>query len=115
MKLLGFYNCGWFGGSIPAAAIVFGTEKIQSHWAWRIPLLLQAFACVIVMFTIWFIPESPRWLMANGKTDAALEFLIKYHGNGDPNSRLVHLEIEEMKENIRIDGIDKRPWDCELC
>ncbi|KAI1758124.1 lactose permease [Xylaria castorea] len=110
-RATGFYNCGWFGGSIPAAAIVFGTENIQSHWAWRVPLLLQAFACVIVMFTIWFIPESPRWLMANGKTDEALEFLVKYHGNGDPNSRLVRLEIEEMRENIKMDGIDKRPWD----
>ncbi|KAI0540303.1 putative MFS lactose permease [Xylaria digitata] len=110
-RATGFYNCGWFGGSIPAAAIVFGTEHIQSHWAWRVPLLLQAFACVIVMFTIWFIPESPRWLMANGKTDEALDFLVKYHGNGNPNSRLVLLEIEEMREGIRLDGIDKRPWD----
>ncbi|KAI0408462.1 putative MFS lactose permease [Xylaria palmicola] len=110
-RAVGFYNCGWFGGSIPAAAIVFGTENIQSHWAWRVPLILQSFACLLVMFTIWFIPESPRWLLANGKTDAALDFLITYHGNGDPNSRLVRLEIEEMKENIRQDGIDKRPWD----
>ncbi|KAI0390735.1 lactose permease [Xylariaceae sp. FL0594] len=110
-RAVGFYNCGWFGGSIPAAAIVYGTEFIQSNWAWRIPLILQAFACVIVMFTVWFIPESPRWLIANGRTDEALEFLVKFHGNGDPNSRLVRLEIEEMKENIRLDGIDKRPWD----
>ncbi|KAI0200938.1 putative MFS lactose permease [Astrocystis sublimbata] len=110
-RATGFYNCGWFGGSIPAAAIVFGTEYIPSNWAWRIPLLLQAFASLIVMLTVWFIPESPRFLMANGKTDAALEFLVKYHGNGDPNSRLVRLEIEEWRENIRIDGIDKTPWD----
>ncbi|KAI0434177.1 putative MFS lactose permease [Xylaria sp. FL1042] len=110
-RATGFYNCGWFGGSIPAAAIVFGTEYIPSDWAWRVPLILQAFACVIVMFTIWFIPESPRWLMANGRADEALEFLIKYHGNGDPNSRLVRLEIEEMREGIRLDGVDKRPWD----
>ncbi|KAI2636619.1 putative MFS lactose permease [Xylaria nigripes] len=110
-RAVGFYNCGWFGGSIPAAIIVFGTEYIQSHWAWRIPLILQAFSCFIIMFTIWFIPESPRWLMSQGRTDDALDFLIKFHGNGDPNSRLVHLEIEEMKEGIQLDGIDKRPWD----
>ncbi|KAI1353792.1 putative MFS lactose permease [Xylaria sp. FL0043] len=110
-RATGFYNCGWFGGSIPAAAIVYGTEYIPSDWAWRVPLILQAFACVIVMFTIWFIPESPRWLMANGKAEEAVEFLVKYHGNGDPNSRLVRLEIEEMREGIRLDGIDKRPWD----
>lgn len=112
-RILGFYNCGWFGGSIPAAAIVYGTQYIPSDWSWRIPLILQAFACVVVMFTIWFIPESPRWLMANGKTDEAVDFLVKYHGNGDPNSRLVRLEIEEMREGIRLDGIDKRPWDCK--
>ncbi|KAI1437064.1 putative MFS lactose permease [Xylaria sp. CBS 124048] len=110
-RAVGFYNCGWFGGSIPAAIIVFGTEYIQSNWAWRVPLILQSFSCVIVMFTIWFIPESPRWMMSQGRNDDALEFLIKYHGNGDPNSRLVQLEIEEMKEGIRLDGIDKRPWD----
>ncbi|KAI1271387.1 putative MFS lactose permease [Xylaria sp. FL0933] len=110
-RATGFYNCGWFGGSIPAAAIVYGTEYIPSDWAWRVPLILQAFACVIVMFTIWFIPESPRWLMANGKAEEAVEFLVKYHGNGDPNSRLVRLEMEEMREGIRLDGIDKRPWD----
>lgn len=49
--------------------------------------------------------------MANGKDAEAIAFLVKYHGNGDPSNRLVMLEIEEMKENITLDGIDKRWWD----
>ncbi|KAL2271383.1 hypothetical protein VTJ83DRAFT_754 [Remersonia thermophila] len=110
-RCTGFYNCGWFGGSIPAAVVTFGTNYMGNDYAWRVPLILQAFACTIVMVSVFFIPESPRYLMANDREDEALAFLVKYHGNGDPNSRLVKLEIEEMREGIRIDGIDKRWWD----
>lgn len=87
------------------------------------------------MTLVFFIPESPRFLMAQGKEDEARAFLIKYReldpipsvwraflltleccvdGNGDPNSALVHLEIQEMIEGIRLDGIDKRWWDCQF-
>jgi MFS family permease len=110
---IGFYNCGWFGGSIPAAAITYGTNNINSDWSWRVPFVCQCFACVIVIVTVWFIPESPRWLMAHDRSDEAIAFLVKYHGNGNPNARLVRLEIEEMREGIRIDGVDKRWWDCK--
>ncbi|OAA56239.1 General substrate transporter [Niveomyces insectorum RCEF 264] len=110
-RCTGFYNCGWFGGSIPAAAVTYGTNYINSNYSWRIPLILQAFACVIVICAIPFVPESPRFLIANGRDAEAVAFLAKYHGNGDVNSRLVQLEVEEMRENIRMDGIDKSSWD----
>jgi hypothetical protein len=109
----GFYNCGWFGGSIPAAALTFGCNYIQNDFAWRIPLIMQAFACIIVMIFVFFIPESPRYLMANGREAEAIAFLAKYHGNGNPQSRLVLLEVEEMREGIRQDGIDKSNFDCK--
>lgn len=108
---IGFYNCGWFGGSIPAAFVTFGCSYMTSNWAWRLPLLLQCFACFIVICSVFFLPESPRYLMANGREEEAIAFLVKYHGNGDPSSRLVLLEIEEMKENIMLDGLDKVWWD----
>ncbi|KAI1478057.1 general substrate transporter [Daldinia eschscholtzii] len=110
-RATGFYNCGWFGGAIPAAAIVYGCNQIDNDFSWRIPLIVQALACVVVLFGVWFIPESPRFLMANGREEEAIDFLAKYHGNGDPNSKLVQLEVAEMKEGIRQDGIDKRPLD----
>ncbi|KAI1416423.1 general substrate transporter [Hypoxylon sp. FL1857] len=110
-RATGFYNCGWFGGSIPAAAVVYGCNKIDNDYSWRIPLIVQALACVVVLFGVWFIPESPRFLMANGREEEAVAFLAKYHGNGNPQSRLVQLEVEEMKDGIRQDGIDKRPLD----
>ncbi|KAL2193693.1 general substrate transporter [Corynascus similis CBS 632.67] len=110
-RCTGFYNCGWFGGAIPAAIVTFGCNYMDNDYSWRVPLIFQAFACTIVMVAVFFIPESPRFLMANGKDEEALAFLVRYHGNGDPNSRLVRLEYEEMKEGIRQDGIDKTWWD----
>lgn len=110
-RCVGFYNNGWFGGSIPAALVTFGTQYINSNYQWRIPLILQCFACLFVIVAVWFIPESPRFQMANGRADEALDFIVKYHGNGDPNSRLVRLEIEEMREGIKQDGLDKVWWD----
>jgi len=104
---------GWFGGAIPAAAVTFGTNYINSDYSWRIPLILQAFACCIVILTVFTIPESPRYLMANGREEEALNMLIKYHGGGDPNSKLVALEIAEFREAIVQDGSDKRWWDCK--
>lgn len=86
---------------------------MNSNYSWKIPLILQAFACAIVLVSVFFIPESPRFLMANGREDEAIAFLVKYHGNGDRASKLVALEIHEMQENISLEGIDKRWWDCK--
>jgi MFS family permease len=35
------FNVAYFVGQIVAAAICFGTNNIDSDWAWRIPSLLQ--------------------------------------------------------------------------
>jgi MFS family permease len=113
-RCTGLLNCGWFGGSIPAAAVTYATNYIKSDYSWRIPVILQSFTCIIVICTIFLVPESPRWQMANGKDDEALAFLIKYHGGGNPRSKLVYLEIEEFREQISTTGSDKTWWDCEL-
>lgn len=110
-RATGLYNCGWFGGQIPAAFIGYGFLHVDSNWSWKAPVILQCFASAIVFFAVWFIPETPRYLMAHDQDDKAIDFLIKYHGNGDPNSRLVQLEIEEIRANIQQDRIDNlTPW-----
>lgn len=88
-----------------------GTQKIQSDVSWRLPLALQAVPSLIVVLIVWFLPESPRWLLANSRDEEAKDFLVRYHGNGDPNHPIVQLEWQEFKENIVTDGSDKRWYD----
>ena len=59
------------------------------------------------------IPESPRWLFATDQEEKAMNFLAEYHGNGNRESRLVQLEIEEIQESIRQEYSDNQIlwWD----
>lgn len=84
---------------------------MNSDLSWRLPLIFQAVPSAVVILAVWFLPESPRWLMANQRDEEAREFLVRYHGGGDVNSPLVELEWTEFKEGIEIDGSDKRWWD----
>jgi hypothetical protein len=50
---------------------------------------------------------SPRIVLLTDATSLPAD------GNNNPQSALVKLELEEMMEGIRQDGIDKVWWDCE--
>lgn len=65
---------------------------------------------LIVIFA-YFIPESPRWLYVNNRVEAAKAMLVRYHGEGNPESEWVKLQMREYDELLEMDGADKRWWD----
>ncbi|ESK86811.1 hexose transport-related protein [Moniliophthora roreri MCA 2997] len=99
-RLGALYNSCFFIGSIPATGAMVGTEKMNSTWAWRLPLILQVVPPVIVMSCVFFCPESPRWLVQKGRIDKAEEILIRYHGTDGQKNAVVELEMKEFKESI---------------
>lgn len=66
---------------------------------------------MLALGACFFVPESPRWLIANGRNEEALAILTKYHGFGNPNSRVVQVEYAEYCQAISTDGADQRWWD----
>jgi sugar porter (SP) family MFS transporter len=97
------YNSLWYSGSIIAAWTTFGTFKMKNEWAWRVPSILQALPSIAQVFLMWGVPESPRWLCANGREDQALKTLAYYHADGDADDALVRYEFEEIKAAIKFD------------
>ncbi|KFY46206.1 hypothetical protein V494_00558 [Pseudogymnoascus sp. VKM F-4513 (FW-928)] len=107
----GLYNVFWPVGAIVASGASRGSINMPSPITWTLPVWLQMLFPGLVVVLALFIPESPRWLYTNGKPDKAREFLVKYHGNGNPNSEWVTLQMNEYEQYLELEGADKRWWD----
>ncbi|KAG9238026.1 putative lactose permease [Amylocarpus encephaloides] len=97
------YNSTWYFGSIIAAWLTFGTFKIDSAWSWRIPSLIQAAPSAIQLIAIWMVPESPRFLIAKGQNEKALNILAKCHARGNTEDELVQIEYHEIHDTIKLE------------
>ncbi|SSD60915.1 probable Sugar transporter STL1 [Saccharomycodes ludwigii] len=64
-------------GTMIAYWVTFGLSYVDSSAQWRFPVSLQILFALFVLFGILNLPESPRWLMAHNRENAALEILGK--------------------------------------
>ncbi|KAF2454942.1 hexose transporter protein [Lineolata rhizophorae] len=97
------YNTTWYIGSIVAAWLTYGTDRITNNWSWRIPSMVQAVPSLCQIIFVWFVPESPRWYMSKGKHERALSVLAKVHANGNAEDEVVQLEFQEIKDTLKIE------------
>ncbi|EXK28463.1 hypothetical protein FOMG_14939 [Fusarium oxysporum f. sp. melonis 26406] len=86
----------YYWGAIVAAWSTYGTFRISSDWSWQIPSLLQALVSVFQLVMIYFVPESPRWLIANGGTEEPTKILSKYHSGTEEPTELVSVQVAEI-------------------
>ena len=109
--LTSLFNASYFVGSIVAACITLGTQKLASNWSWRIPSLLQMVPSILQIACVFLIPESPRYLISKEKREEARAVLVKYHAEGDADSLFVQAEMAQIEGTLRIElQNSKRSW-----
>ena len=86
-------------------AMVYYPGSGTNNWSWRIPTLIQGFGPIILALGVWFVPQSPRWLVKKGRADEAHKILAKYHANGDLDDPLVQLEMREIQAAVTLEEI----------
>ncbi|KAH0840183.1 general substrate transporter [Lanmaoa asiatica] len=90
-------------GAVAAAGVTLGTFSMPNNWGWRIPSFLQALPSLLQVTFIWFLPESPRWLVSKGRGSEAYAILVKYHAEGDENSDFVKAEYSQIEQTLEAE------------
>lgn len=75
--VVGTYQWSLIIGGIVINSICYGTSHLPDNRSWRIPLGLFYVVPTVIAASIWFIPESPRWLIRNGRVEEAHKSLEK--------------------------------------
>ncbi|KAL6933136.1 related to hexose transporter protein [Hanseniaspora guilliermondii] len=96
---INYYNSNWYLGAIVAAWVSFGVKKVHHHWSWRIPTIIQClFATLQLILVPFFVPESPRWFVSQGRFEEAREVLNDLHaGHLEIGQELIEYEMNEIQ------------------
>jgi MFS transporter, SP family, arabinose:H+ symporter len=66
----------------------------ENNWRWM--LVVMAAPALLLFFSLFFVPESPRWLVGRGQSDVALKVLIQTTGK-----ELAVTELKEIDETLK--------------
>ncbi|KAH9211041.1 general substrate transporter, partial [Leptodontidium sp. 2 PMI_412] len=98
-----FFNLGFaFACWVGYGFYCWPTHKLVQ---WRPPLAFQALFPSILVTSLLFMPESPRWLALKGQNDKALKILKRLHESLDESEdSFVMMEFYQIKRQAAVDS-----------
>ncbi|KAL4806212.1 general substrate transporter [Aspergillus unguis] len=81
--------------------LCYGVQKhiAPSTKQWRVPVGFQLVPSGLMFIGLWFLKESPRWLMKQGRHEQARDSL-SFTRRADPESEEVRRELAEIRDSI---------------
>lgn len=94
-------NLAYVIGQFIASGVGKGVSARTDQWAYRIPFAIQWIWIPLLVICVWFAPESPWWLVRQGRSDealASLRRLVRSSSNVDVNATLAMIESTTAHE-----------------
>ena len=94
-------------GVVVAYWIEFGTSKFHdqlSTFIWRFPIAFQIAPLIVLSVIIWFMPESPRWLVKVGRDEEAAFILRRLRGEEGEEAIAAEAEFNDV---VNINKLEK--------
>jgi sugar porter (SP) family MFS transporter len=84
---------------------------VNSISVWRGPQAIGALPPIILLLGLWWVPESPRYLLMKGHVDKAREIVRSLHSaHGDTEHRFAEIELFQMTRQIELDRTLPSSW-----
>nr|Q4U3U6.1 RecName: Full=Quinate permease; AltName: Full=Quinate transporter [Neurospora africana]AAY41161.1 qa-y [Neurospora africana] len=101
-RLVGIYELGWQIGGLVGFWINYGvnTTMAPTRSQWLIPFAVQLIPAGLLFLGSFWIPESPRWLFANGRREEAIKVLC-WIRNLEPTDRYIVEEISYIDADLQ--------------
>ncbi|KAM0327191.1 hypothetical protein ACHAQA_006324 [Verticillium albo-atrum] len=101
--IVGTYQLSLVVGGLAINSICYGTSKLDDNRSWRIPLGLFYIVPSIVAVMIFFVPESPRWLLRKNRPDEAKAMLLRLR-QGAFTEEEIEAEFRELCAALDNEG-----------
>ncbi|CZR69376.1 related to transporter (major facilitator superfamily) [Phialocephala subalpina] len=104
-------NLGFVVGQLIAAGLLKATEKMESSWAYKMPLASQWILPLLLLVFLPLMPESPWWLVRKGRIQKAKKALDNLSTTA-VNTMYALANIEETLSNEQSSGEKVNVLDC---
>lgn len=70
---------------------------------------MQVFFSAIVLVLCFFIPETPRWLVSQGRNDEARAVIARLADTAEDDT-LVEGQLQEIFDNVKEENLNETSW-----
>lgn len=102
--LVGLQGNGITLGYVISSSAAFGFQFVKKSYQWRLNFVISTIAALSLFVSLFFLPESPRWLVEKNQKDRAREILERIHRtDDDPDGLVAHAELVQIVAQVEAE------------